>query len=155
MNKINCISPDYLKPIDTDFRNYYKSVTRDNIKDRLHHYDNDRIIRLFINKLTEKLLENRSGVLVKRIGYFFIYRHPFLNFTPSLWRNHLKPYMITFLPTDDSIFKYWMIDFRVNRTIVKKLSENVKKGYRYLNLMHSMISNENINLGGQLRRIKK
>lgn len=143
----NGIAKDYLKPFDKDFRNYYRKVTANEKHKRLHHYDNDRIIRLFLQKVAERIVDYRAGVNIKKIGYIFVYKHPFLNFVPSLYYNHLKPYMITFIPCENSILKYWSIDFRINKGLRQKMENNVKKGYRYLNLMRGVSKKEYIYLG--------
>ena len=85
----NCLAPPTLKVLDKDFRNFYRKKTKNNIKKRLHHYDNDRIIRLFLKKVGDKMIENRSGVLINRIGSFFVYKHPFV-FRTRIGMKHLK-----------------------------------------------------------------
>ena len=150
--KRQCATPQYLKCFDTDFRNYYRKQTAD-IKDkRLHHYDNDRIIRLFLKKVNENLTENRAGVHINKIGYFFAYKHPF-NFHKSVYFNHLKKYMFTFIPTENSIFKFWSMDFKFNRALTKRLSEKVKKGYRYLNMINGVSKKEYMYLGAAYNAI--
>ena len=107
----NCLAPSTLKVLDKDFRNFYRKKTKNNIKKRLHHYDNDKIIRLFLKKIGDKMIENRSGVLINRIGYFFVYKHPFV-FRTRIGMKHLKRYIPTFIPIENSIFKYWSMDFK-------------------------------------------
>lgn len=142
----NGIAPDTLKVVNKDFRNFYKKQTRHIIDKRLHEYDNDRIIQLFLKKVGENLIENRAGVHIDKIGYFFVYRHPFI-FPPRIGLPHLKPYMLTFIPTENSIFKYWSMDFKFNRTLMQKMEQNVKKGYRYLNLMMGVTKKEYMYIG--------
>ena len=45
-----------LKIINKDFRNYYRNVTKNDKKIRLHEYDNDRIIQLFTKKVAKNIL---------------------------------------------------------------------------------------------------
>lgn len=142
----NCTTPSTLKVVNKDFRNFYKKKTADIKNRRLHEYDNDRIIQLFLQKVGEKTVENRAGVHIEKIGYFFVYRHPF-KFPPRLYLPHLKPYMLTFLPTDNSIFKYWSMDFKFNRSLQTKMEQNVKRGYRYLNLMMGVSKKEYMYIG--------
>lgn len=142
----NCTTPSTLKVVNKDFRNFYKKKTADIKNRRLHEYDNDRIIQLFLQKVGEKIVENRAGVHIEKIGYFFVYRHPF-KFPPRLYLPHLKPYMLTFLPTDNSIFKYWSMDFKFNRSLQTKMEQNVKRGYRYLNLMMGVSKKEYMYIG--------
>lgn len=142
----NCLAPNKIKCINKDFRDYYKRRTTDNIKKRLHEYDNDRIIQLFLKKMADYLIEYRAGILINKIGYFFVYKHPF-KFAPSLTRNHLKPYMLTFIPTESSIFKYWSMDFKFNRSLRQRMETNVKKGYRYLNMMNGASKKEYMYIG--------
>lgn len=141
----NGIAPHPIKCVNKDFRNFYKSKTREIKHKRLHEYDNDRIIQLFLKKLGDKLIENRSGVHINKIGYFFVYRHPF-KFAPR-YLPHLKPYMLTFIPTEGSIFKYWSMDFKFDKGLRQRMEANVKKGYRYLNLMMGVTKKEYMYIG--------
>ena len=142
----NCIAPNKLKVVNKDFRNFYNKYTVDMKDKRIHEYQNDQIIQLFLKKMGETLVENRSGVHLNKIGYFFVYKHPF-KFPPRLYFNHLKPYMLTFIPTEGSIFKYWSMDFKFNRTLTQKMESNVKNGYRYLNLMMGVTKKDYMYLG--------
>lgn len=133
----NGISPNPIKCINKDFRNFYKKETEDIIDKRLHEYDNDRIIHAFLQKMGEKLITNRSGIFIEKMGYFFVYAHPY-KFQPRLGKNHLRPYLLTFIPTRNSIFKYWGMDFKFIRSLEQGLKKNIKKGYRYLNMIKSI-----------------
>ena len=149
---VNCLTPSTLKVLDKDFRNYYRKRTKDNTKNRLHHYDNDRIIRLFLKKVGDNIIKSRSGVLINRIGYFFVYRHPFI-FRTTLRGKHLKRYMPTFIPTENSIFKYWSMDFKFSTKIMEGIDNNIKNGYRYLNLMNGVSKTDYIYLGASNKAI--
>ena len=142
----NCIAPNKLKTVNKDFRNFYKKETVDIKHKRIHEYQNDQIIQLFLKKMTEKLVENRAGIHINKIGYFFVYKHPF-KFPPRPYFPHLKPFMLTFIPTEGSIFKYWSMDFKFNRTLVQKMESNVRKGYRYLNLMMGVTKKDYMYIG--------
>ncbi len=148
----NCLAPSTLKVLDKDFRNFYRKKTKNNIKKRLHHYDNDRIIRLFLKKVGDKMIENRSGVLINRIGYFFVYKHPFV-FRTRIGMKHLKRYIPTFIPIENSIFKYWSMDFKFSTKIVNGIDNRIKNGYRYLNLMNGINKSDYIYLGASNRAI--
>ena len=148
----NCLAPSILKVLDKDFRNFYRKKTKNNIKKRLHHYDNDRIIRLFLKKVGDKMIENRSGVLINRIGYFFVYKHPFI-FRTRIGMKHLKRYIPTFIPIENSIFKYWSMDFKFSTKIVNGIDNRIKNGYRYLNLMNGINKSDYIYLGASNRAI--
>ena len=148
----NCLAPSTLKVLDKDFRNFYRKKTKNNIKKRLHHYDNDKIIRLFLKKIGDKMIENRSGVLINRIGYFFVYKHPFV-FRTRIGMKHLKRYIPTFIPIENSIFKYWSMDFKFSTKIVNGIDNKIKNGYRYLNLMNGINKSDYIYLGASNRAI--
>ena len=148
----NCLAPSTLKVLDKDFRNFYRKKTKNNIKKRLHHYDNDKIIRLFLKKIGDKMIENRSGVLINRIGYFFVYKHPFV-FRTRIGMKHLKRYIPTFIPIENSIFKYWSMDFKFSTKIVNGIDNRIKNGYRYLNLMNGINKSDYIYLGASNRAI--
>jgi hypothetical protein len=141
----NCLAPNPIKCVNVDFRNFYRKETENIKHKRLHHYENDRIIQLFLKKVSEKLLEYRAGIHINRIGYFFVYKHPFR--FPPIFRHHLRPYYLTFIPTENSIFKYWSMDFEFNRRLVKQLDDNVKKGYRYLNMINGVSKKEYMYIG--------
>ena len=148
----NCLAPSTLKVLDKDFRNFYRKKTKNNIKKRLHHYDNDKIIRLFLKKIGDKMIENRSGVLINRIGYFFVYKHPFV-FRTRIGMKHLKRYIPTFIPIENSIFKYWSMDFKFSTKIVNGIDNRIKNGYRYLNLMNGINKSDYIYIGASNRAI--
>ena len=86
----NCIAPNKLKTVNKDFRNFYKKETVDIKHKRIHEYQNDQIIQLFLKKMTEKLVENRAGIHINKIGYF-LFR--ILNF-PSGLEAYLLPKFI-------------------------------------------------------------
>ena len=136
--KKNGMSPEMLKVVDKDFRNYYRQKTANNIPKRLHEYTNDKIIRLFLKKVAEEIVRNRAGVHIDKIGYFYNHMIPF-KFTPSFTRKiNLKKYYTTFIPTHDSLFKYWLMDFKFNHNIVKNMNERVDKGVKYLNMINGV-----------------
>lgn len=146
-NTKNCLAPSPIKCVNKDFRDFYRKETADATHKRLHHYDNDKIIQLFLKKVAEKVIEYRAGVHINKIGYFFVYKHPFNKFPPSLYRKHLKPFMLTFIPTENSIFKYWSMDFKFNRVLREKMEANIKKGYRYLNMINGVSKKEWMYIG--------
>ena len=148
----NCLAPSTLKVLDKDFRNFYRKKTKNNIKKRLHHYDNDKIIRLFLKKIGDKMIDISSGVLINRIGYFFVYKHPFV-FRTRIGMKHLKRYIPTFIPIENSIFKYWSMDFKFSTKIVNGIDNRIKNGYRYLNLMNGINKSDYIYLGASNRAI--
>lgn len=145
--KQNCLTESTLKCVNKDFRNYYRKVTRGKPKIRYdnYEYDNDKIIQLFLKKVADKLVENRAGVHINRIGYFFIYRHPFV--FPPRKIPHLRTYMPTFIPTDGSIFKYWSMDFKFNRSLDDRIQKEVRKGQRYLNMMLGLPTKNTMYIG--------
>lgn len=136
------------------FKSFYKRATKANIKGRIHEYVNDRIIRLFMKKVHERLINNRSGVHIKRIGYFYVHMVPF----KVMHGKKLNRYQIAFVPTDRSIFKYWGMDFMFDSTIKKQVQERVKKGYRYLNMIKGVTKVDYFYLGApkySLRQYRK
>lgn len=142
----NCLAPNKIKCINKDFRKYYNHKMKDLKHKKIHEYENDKIIQLFLTKMADYLIENRAGILIDKIGYFFVYRHPF-KFLPTIGKSHLKPYMLTFIPTEKSIFKYWSMDFKFNRNLRLRMESNIKKGYRYLNLMNGVTKKEYMYIG--------
>lgn len=152
--KKNCICPVKKRIVNKPFRDYYRKETK-NIKHlRLHEYDNDRIIQLFMKKVSEGIVENRAGVHINKIGYFFVYRHPF-EFPPTInGKHHLKRYMPTFIPTENSIFKYWSMDFKFERPIYARIDSKIKEGYRYLNLMLGVTKRDYMYLGAAKKAIR-
>lgn len=148
-----CMSPSPLKTLNKDFRNFYRKQTKDIMHKRLHHYDNDRIMSLFFKKMSEDLVEYRAGIHIKKLGYFFIYKHPF-KFPPSAYLNHMKPYYPTFIPTENSVVKYWSMDFKFNRVLVAKIDTYIRKGYRYLNMINGVSKKDYMYLGAAMNSIR-
>ena len=85
-----------LKIINKDFRNYYRNVTKNDKKIRLHEYDNDRIIQLFTKKVAKNIIESKSGVHIKRLGYFYNHRIPWIIF-PIKTKKHAYKYITSFI----------------------------------------------------------
>lgn len=127
------------------FRDFYKRSTVDNKKSRIHEHINDRIIRLFIKKLSHKLVNNRSGVHIKRIGYFYVHMIPF----DTRWytSKRIHKFHPTFIPTDKSIFTTWSMDFHFSNHITEKIQSRVKEGYRYLNMINGVTTVDYFYLG--------
>lgn len=152
--KRNAICPADKSITNKPFRDYYRKQTKDIKQLRLHEYTNDKIIHLFMKKVAEGIVENRAGVHINKIGYFFVYRHPF-EFPPSInGKPHLRRYMPTFIPTENSIFKYWSMDFKFEKSIYARIKERVEKGYRYLNLMLGVTKKDYMYLGAAKKAIR-
>lgn len=132
--------------IGADFRNYYKKVTVNEKNKRLHEHENDRIIRLFIKKVQERLVENRSGVHIHRMGYFYVHMLPF-NLLWNYKNKKVYKYQLAFIPTDNSIFKHWGMDFHFGRRINKEVQDRIKNGYRYLNMIRGLSRVDDYYLG--------
>ena len=132
--------------LGADFRNYYRKVTAHEKNKRLHEYENDRIIRLFIKKIQERLLTNRSGVHIHRIGYFYVHMLPF-NLLWNYKNKKVNKYQLAFIPTDNSIFKYWGMDFHFARKLNKEVQDRIKDGYRYLNMIKGLSRVDHYYLG--------
>jgi len=61
--------------------------------------------------------------------------------------------MPTFIPTENSIFKYWSMDFKFSTKIMEGIDNNIKNGYRYLNLMNGVSKTDYIYLGASNKAI--
>lgn len=142
------------------FRNYYRKATADEKNKRLHEHVNDRIIRLFIKKVKEKIVENRSGVHIHRMGYFYVHMLPF-NMMWNYKNQKVYKYQLAFVPTDNSVFKFWGMDFHFGKELNKKLQDRIKNGYRYLNMIKGVTKVDHYYLGvnhyswQQYKRLKK
>lgn len=140
------------KPIvKQHFKKFYKKATKHNMAGRIHEYVNDRIIRLFLKKVHERLINNRSGVHIKRIGYFYVHMVPFNIF----YKKSLNKYQVAFVPTDKSIFKFWSMDFFFDARIGKRVQERVKNGYRYLNMIKGVTKEDNFYLGANYHALRQ
>ena len=139
-----------LKIINKDFRNYYRNVTKNDKKIRLHEYDNDRIIQLFTKKVAKNIIESKSGVHIKRLGYFYNHRIPWIIF-PIKTKKHAYKYITSFIPTDNSILKYWSFDFMFLPSIEKEIKSKIKNGYGYLNMVKGLSKTNNYYLGAPYR----
>lgn len=129
-----------------DFRKFYLNKTKNNKKNRLDDYENDRIIRLFINKLKTKLIEYPSGIHINRIGYFYVHMLPF-NMMWNYKNQKVNKYHLTFVPTFRSIFKFWSMDFHFTRSLGERLQNRIKNGYRYLNMIRAVTKKDYYYLG--------
>ena len=143
-----------------DFRNFYKRQTVDIKSQRLHDYENDRIIRLFLKKVRDRLINNPAGVHIKRIGYFYVHMIPF-NLLWNYKGQKVHKYHPCFVPTDNSVFKFWTMDFHFTRSLVKSIRDRLKNGHRYLNMIKGVTVVDHFYLGAnhyswkQYKRIKK
>ncbi len=130
-----------LKVNNKDFRNFYKKETKDDIKNRLHEYVNDKIIKKFLSKTAKYLIEKPSGVHIKNIGYFHVYMIPYERV--SKYNGSIQPrYKLTFVPTDKSYFKYWSMDYQFKEKLEAQLKEKINEGYKYYNMANA-VSNIN------------
>lgn len=130
-----------LKVNNKDFRDFYKKETKKNIKGRLHEYDNDKIIKLFLKKTADYLIEKPAGVHLKNIGYFHVFMIPYERV--SRYDGSIQPrYKLTFTPTDKSYFKYWSMDYQFREKLDTRLKNKIKSGYKYYNLANA-VSNIN------------
>lgn len=127
------------------FRNFYKRATAHERDKRIHEHVNDRIIRLFIKKVVERLTNNKSGVHIKRIGYFYIHMTPFNYVTPSVIKS--DKYHLAFIPTQKSIFKYWDMSFHFSQPLMQAIRKKIKEGYRYLNMVKGLTNSTYFNIG--------
>ena len=153
------LSKEDKKIYGNGFRDYYKKRTILEKDKRLHEYDNDRIIRLFIKKLKDKIINTPSGVHINRIGYFYVHMIPFNIKWYTIKK--IKKYHPTFIPTEASIFKFWTMDFHFSRNLINEIQKRVKDGYRYLNMIKGISRTDYYYLGvnkyswRQHKKIKK
>ena len=56
-------------------------------RNSMHLYDNDRIIQLFTKKVAKNIIESKSGVHIKRLGYFYNHRIPWIIESPDFNTN--------------------------------------------------------------------
>lgn len=157
--KHSCLCPIYRTASRDDFSRSYTAYMRkeDIYHRRLTKTQIMRIIKVFIEKLGNHIVESRAGVLVKRIGYFCVYRHPFI-FAPSLTRHHLRNYRIIHITNHNCIFRYYMMDYKFSNHLQKRVDKKVKEGQRYLNMMMGVTSMEDMYLGalpGAIRARRK
>lgn len=145
------LSYNKLKVNNKDFRNFYKRETKSNVKGRLHEYTNDKIIRLFLNKVANYIVEHPAGVYIDRIGYFHVYMIPYERV--SRFNGKINPrYKLTFVPTDRSIFRYWSMDYQFRNKIVNNFNKKIKDGYRYLNLSDSVSNIDPYIIGKKIKK---
>lgn len=108
------------------------------------------IISKFLTTFNEMLIERRCGGVMEDVGYFFVYYTPFhepYKGSPKLngRKVYNKKYRICFIPIHKgSPFRYYVLDFNTIRKTNLKLENNIKKGYRYLNLMNYVVPREMI-----------
>lgn len=150
----SCLAPQYKSAVKDDFSKSYTAYMRKKrIKTRLSKLEANKVINRFLEILGEQISESRSGVLVKRIGYFCVYRHPFI-FPPRNWA-HLKNYRAIHINNERCIFKYYMMDYYFNRKIQENIEKKVRDGQRYLNLMMGITTKDDMYKGSVASSIKK
>ena len=135
-----------LKVNNKDFRNFYKKQTKKDSKNRLHEYDNDKIIRLFLKKVSKYIVEKPSGVHIKNIGYFHVFMIPYERV--SRFNGQILPrYKLTYTPTDNSYFKYWSMDYQFREKVQNKLTLMISKGYKYYNMVDAVSDIDSYRIG--------
>ena len=142
-----------LKVKNKDFRNFYKKETKDIKHKRIHEYDNDKIIGLFLKKVGENIVNKPSGVLIQNIGYFHIYMIPYERVS-RYGLGILSRYKITFTPTDKSIFRNWSMDYHFSEVITKKLKKKLKEGYKYYNSILDICDIDSYGIGKPVKTKK-
>lgn len=155
-----CFAPSYVSALDDAFSYFYRRYM-DEIglkKKRLTRHDASKIMKAFTTKMADALVESRSGLLIRGLGYFVNYRHPFTFVPNNQGYRHLTTYRPIHISTEDSIFKYYMMDYHFSPSIEKRVYDRTKEGYRYLNMMMGVCSRDCIYLGAipePLNRRKK
>lgn len=140
-----------LKVNNKDFRNFYKKETKDNVSKRLHEYDNDRIIKLFLQKTAKYLIEKPSGVHINKFGYFHVYMIPYERV--SRYDGSVQPrYKLTFTPTDYSPFRYWTMDYQFREDLTKKLNKKISQGYKYYNMADAVSNIDPYAIGKKIKK---
>lgn len=142
-----------LKTLSKDFRNFYKRQTKKEKHNRLPDTVNNDIIRLLLKKVAERLVNTPSGVLLQNIGYFHVYMIPYQRV--SRYNGKIEPrYKLTFVPTDNSYFKFWSMDYAFTKQLEDALRDKIKEGYIYYNVADS-VSNINPYTIGKSKKINK
>lgn len=143
-----CLAPVLNSSLQDDFGKSYNAYMKKHRleKRKLSKLEANKVINKFLELLALEIAASRTGVLVKRIGYFTVYRHPFV-FPPRKYMHHLKDYRVIHISNHRCIFKYYMMDYFFNRKIQKDIDERVKNGQRYINLMMGVAKKNDMYIG--------
>ena len=90
----------------------------------------DRVIRSFIRKTAENLVNQPSGVYLKGIGYFYV--HENVIFNAEHFRKTSR-YFPCFIPDTKSCLKNFTFDYRFDRRVSRAIDKRTSSGARYLN----------------------
>lgn len=95
----------------------------------------------FFRLVAENLIEAKGGVVLKRLGYFYIHRIPRKLKSKTITTEGLKThynhhtdhavYAPVFLPKQTPHMKAWMMDGAFSMGLRQQLAEKLRSGYRY------------------------
>lgn len=144
----------------TQYRNFRKGKSKNGtVKGR----DNfNKMHRLFWEEVSNQMLNNEAGVLLDKIGYFYIMMVPKKMVSMS-WKGKeriqvlnlhsgSRLYLATFVPQRNTVFKLWNMDTRFSKKITTDLSKKLKSGKVYKSLVYSLSSFLKITKDEQNRR---
>lgn len=131
------------------FRNFYAAENmklskedrkRLRIKDR---YAAPILAGDILAKIGEYMVNHRSGVYMKGMGYFFVYKNPVFWNTATVRRGRPLRHMPVFIPTvNDEAFWGWSMDFAFHVNVKRGIRERLSAGQRYLNMYPALNSDK-------------
>lgn len=105
----------------------------------------NKIMGRFFEMLSDMIISSRSGVYLEGMGYFFVFTHPF---KISSKLTYMKKHRLVFVPTKNSPFKNYTLDWSFSRNMNTRLRKSIAKGYRYLNMLPAIMDKLHIGVRG-------
>lgn len=95
--------------------------------------------------IAENLVEKKGGVLIKKLGYFCVWRIPkkmtYSYNNEELYNHHTGNYVynLIFLPrTKKKGYNFFSFERAFNNSLKQGVKEKLKRGFRYKNFMYSI-----------------
>lgn len=132
--------------------------------ENLSHQDVIRVNQLILKEVSEKMVSNSSGVVLDGFGYFTMWRTPEKMRIRNLsegnegefyFNPHSKGFL--YLPTlftdvySGTSLKGWSLDGAFNASLKKKISTQIKNGFKYT-MLYSLVKSLGLKYKNQNNR---
>lgn len=136
---------------DYEFVKFYREYISSLSKPKNKRISSTGLIQLCVSEIfkhvADDLVNNKAGVVLRRIGYFGIWRVPEISILPTSYRyielnEHSEgyQYVIDFFPesTSNKLMSIWRMDRMFNNSLKKRISKKLKSGFKYSNLYFTL-----------------
>lgn len=115
------------------------------------HVPVPEILRHIINEIAQQVIENKAGVYIKGLGYFFIFSTPldydFKGNASRRVRVTNRAHRLCMIPTKDSPLRDYVIDFSNSPTMNRYIDDSIAAGNRYMNLSSTVLTYDELLYG--------